>query len=208
VIVYLHAGAEPRLPPWLEGFQPPKGVQVCRRETVHGHLVGVGDPLVFDCPPADAFCEVEDGWRAAIVGRVDPLVLARRPAWCRTSAVEDLRGRTWLAPIILDVAGDRDFLVAYGGREFLPRLTPEQEACERVARAAREAIPKGIEIAPAGARWTSLLLTATTAISADTIAELGLVDDALAVGALAFATGLPLRREDARAGAAAAASEG
>jgi hypothetical protein len=197
VIVYLTAGA-PRLPPWLADFRPADAMaaELCRRDTEHGHLVGIGNPLIFDEPPAEAFCDLDDGWRVALVGGVDPLQILRRQEWCRSRRVESLDGRRWQPPEILGADGVRDFLVAYAGRDFLPRLTPTQQRCEEVAKAAREMIlgGGGIDMQPA-CRWAAILLSATHHVSPDCLAVLGLIDDRLAIGTLEAATSLSLKRE-------------
>ncbi len=196
MIVYLTRGA-PRVPPWLADFKPPGSslVQLCRRETRHGHLVGIGNPLLFAEPPVETFCDLDDGWRVAQVGDVDPLQILRRQEWCRSRRVESLDGRRWQPPEILDADGERCFLVAYAGRDFLPRLTPTQERCEEVAKVARQMIlgGGGIDMQPA-CRWAAVLLSATHHVSPECLAELGLIDDRVAVGTLEAATSLTLKR--------------
>ncbi len=189
MIVYLHASQQPITPPWLVDFAPAPGsaVCLCRRETEHGHLVGIGDPLIIDCPPMRIFAEVGDGWQAAVLGAVGAEHLARRPRWCRTGSVTSLSGETWQAPVILGPEGERAFLVRYAGRDFLPVLTPEQERCELVAEAARAAIPSGIDMGPEACQWASVLLAAANHISAEAIAELGLLDGQLVAEVLATA---------------------
>ncbi len=196
MIVYLTRGA-PRVPPWLADFKPPASsmVQLCRRDTRHGHLVGIGNPLLFAEPPLEDFHELDDGWRVAQVGDVDPLQILRRQEWCQSRRIESLEGRRWQAPVILDADGERAFLVAYAGRDFLPRLTPMQERCEEVAKVARQMILAGggIDMQPA-CRWAAVLLSSTHHASPDCFAELGLIDDRVALGTLESGTSLTLKR--------------
>lgn len=196
MIVYLTTGA-PRVPPWLAGFRPPDAlsVELCRRDTAHGHLVGIGDPLVFDEPPMAAFCQLADGWRVALLGELEPLNLLRQQGWARSRRVLNLDGRRWQAPEILDEDGERAFLVAYGGPDFLPVLTAEQHRCQEVAEAARAMILTGggMDLGPA-CRWAAVLLSATHHVSPEVMAALGLVDDRLVIETLEAATQLPLRK--------------
>jgi len=198
MIVYLHPSQSPRTPPWLEGFQPPDSVPVelCRRETEYGHLIGVGDPLIFDSPPLRDYCEIADGWRVARVGDLDPLHLLRAQRWARTVRVESIDGLRWQAPVILDADGEEAYLVSYGGPDFLPLRTPVQQRCHDVAVAARAAIEakRELDMAPA-CRWAAVLLSATHHVSPEVLAVLGLLDDRLITETLAAATGLPLRVE-------------
>lgn len=195
MIVYAHASQQPVTPPWLDGFAPWPGTQVVHRDTALGHLVGVGDPIVFECPPARIFSDLDDGWRVALAGPLDPALIYRNPSWCRTAEVVDLLGRTWRAPIILDGDGERDFLVRYGGKDFLPVLSEEQARCEAMAQAARVAVPAGIEMGPEACRWAAVLLSATYAVPPEAIAALAILDAGLVIGCLAAATGLPLKHD-------------
>ncbi|MBA3622961.1 MAG: hypothetical protein H0W48_00525 [Methylibium sp.] len=201
MIVYLHPSLQPVTPAWLDGYEPPHGASlgVCHRDTLRGHLVGIGDPMIFDCPPAETFCDLDQGWSVAAVGRVEPWQIRRDQRWARTVTVEGIAGQTWQAPVILDAEGGRSFLVAYGGRDFLPMLTLEQRRCQEVADAARASLltEGGIEMGPAACRWAAVLLAATHHITADAIAALGLLDDRLVVEVLAAATGLNLTKETA-----------
>lgn len=196
MIVYLHPSQTPQMPPWLLRFQPDSpGVEVVSRQTKHGHMVGIGDPLVFDCPPMEAFAEVEDGWRAALIGDLSPVHLWRREGWHGTFPATSIMGEIWQAPKILSEEGARAYLVAFKGRDFLPSPTPEQARCEDIARAAREAIlGAGIDMGPA-CQWAAALLAAANAISEATVAELGILDTRLVVEVLSVATSQPLKHE-------------
>lgn len=192
MIVYLHPSQQPITPPWLADFQPVEGsdMSLCHRDTEHGHLVGIADPLVFDCPPLRCFHELDDGWKVAQAGPIEPLHLHRRLTWCRSVEARSMGGEVWRAPVILDDGGDRAFLVKFAGRDFLPSLTPEQERCEAVARAAREAIPAGLEMGAEACRWAAVLLSAGNLICAEAIAVLGLLDGQLVTETLNPAAGM------------------
>ncbi|MBA3591565.1 hypothetical protein, partial [Methylibium sp.] len=122
MIVYLHPSQQPIVPPWLDGFTPQTpGVELVQRQTAHGCLVGIGDPLVIDCPPMRILMDVEDGWRAAVIGKLNPAHLWRGERWCRTLPATSIGGETWQAPVILTEDGERAYLVRYAGRDYLPQ---------------------------------------------------------------------------------------
>lgn len=197
MIVYLHPSPGVRLPPWLEDFSPPLvGVEVCQRQTERGCLVGVGDPALLALPPARAFVDLDEGWSAALLGRgFNPTHLWRGEGWCRTAPAVAINGAEWQAPVILNDAGERAYLVRYTGRDFLPAPTETQSRCEAIARAAREAMVEGIDMR-AGCQWAAVLLAAANATTETAIAELGLLDDQLVTQVLAIATSKPMKHLD------------
>lgn len=190
MIVWHHPSQNPVTPACLDGFEPIGDTQVMRRDSERGHFVAIGDPLYFDIPPARAFKPLGDGWSVAIHGKLDPTLLFRRPTWIRTEAICDLAGRVWMSPIVLNDAGERDFLVNFGGKDFMPMLTEDQERCLGIARAARVAIPSGLEVSQVACHWAAVLLAVTNAISVEAVAELALLDAGLVAQVLSKASGL------------------
>lgn len=188
MLVYRHPSHQPIVPPWLADFEPVAGssVALCHLDTDRGHLVGIADPVCFAAPPERAFVDLDDGWQVAQVGAAEPALIARRPRWCRTVAIQSLSGEAWRAPIILGTGRERAFIVRYGGRDFLPLLTPQQERCEAVARAAADAVE--LDMGPEACQWAAVLLEAANHVPAVALAVLGLLDGQLVAETVAAAT--------------------
>ncbi len=158
----------------------------------NAHLVG----------ERDDWTDLDDGWQVAAVGKLDPQQSRRTIRWCRTVDVQDAQGRTWTAPVVLNMNGDRCILVSYG-KDFLPVLSNAQERALSLATAARDALvaAQGIDGAgldmPVAARWVAELLALTHHMGMETMGALGLIDDALILSVLSAATGLSLKTADA-----------
>jgi hypothetical protein len=182
----------PTCPEWLSEWKPGSaGVHsLCHRDTADGHLVGVGDPLLFS-PPRRWF-DVDQDWQAGSIGKdLNHGVLARDLLWCESRACADLADRVWMAPVILTAGGDRAFRVAYGSN-WLPSLTPEQTRAEKVAVAAREALLSGGADMAIACQWAAELLCVTYHLHVQVIAGLALLDDRLVPEVLATAAGINL----------------
>lgn len=206
-IYYRHRSPADATPPWFQGWAPVHvDAAICHRDTAAGHVVGIGNPLTFNPSPRAEWADLDDGWQASLGADFDPRLLIRHSQrWADVVAVPDMQGREWAVPVILTGDGSRAFRVAYGGRDMLPRLTPEQTRCLDVATEARVAWVAekarqaagedgtGVDMQIA-ARWALPVLAAANHIDERAIAELGLADDFLIVGAAAVATGLPLKR--------------
>lgn len=195
MIVWHHPSQTPVTPPCLEGFDPIPGSQVMRRDSEAGHFVAIGDPLYFELPPERAFKPTGDGWGVALQGRLEPQLLFRRPTWIQSVPLADLSGRVWMSPIVLNDNGEREFLVNFGGKDFLPVLTETQSQCLGIARAARLAIPGGLEVSKVACHWAAVLLAVTNAISVEAMAELNILDAGLVAQVLSNACGLQAKFE-------------
>lgn len=206
-IFYRHPAPADIVPPWLQGWAPVHAeAAICHRDTPAGHLVGICNPLAFGVPAKAEWVDLDDGWQAALGPTLDPRLLIRHAQrWADVVTVQDMQGRDWAVPVILTADGSRSFRVAYGGRDMLPRLTPEQARCLEIASEARMAWiaekerqangeeAAGVDMGVA-ARWALPLIAAANHIAEAALAELGLADDFLIVGTMAVATGLPLKR--------------
>ena len=202
MIVYRHPTAvvPPDLATWVQRDASP--CAVCHQRGGDFQHVAICDPILWTIPTDAAWTDIEDGWQVAWsdAGSVVPLRdLGRLSAWCGILPVEDARGRTWLAPSVLNRAGDRAFPVAYAGPNFLPSLTPEQTCAEQIAQEARRtllAVGKGEAAGvtlQASCRWSALLLAITHHISPAVVAACGILDDCLISRLLAVAAGLDER---------------
>ena len=180
----------PSCPEWIAEWQPVAGHALCHRDTEAGHIVGVGDPLLFR--PAARWFEVDQDWEAALVGKEpNPGVLARSVIWCDVRPVQDLAERVWMAPVILTEKGERAFRVSYGSN-WLPSLTPAQERAEKIAKAARDALAGGGANMAVACQWAAELLCVTYHLHVNVISNLALLDDRLVPEVLGVAAGLPL----------------
>ncbi len=159
-------------------------------------MCGIGDPLLFAEPPRADWHAVGEGWDACLNGDVQPDGLLRSQRTYDLQSVMDLESRTWLAPVILTVGGDRAFRVAYGV-DWLPALTIGQQRALAIAQEARTALlADGGEVSEAMVcQWAAELLSLTHYIVPAVFARFALMDSVLAVGTLAVATALPLKRE-------------
>lgn len=179
----LHRNAPP---PWLA-----KATGLQRRTDPHGVLWACGDAYLLGAE--GAWAAIGDGYEVAGPADNHDDYLSV-PPWVSTAPVEDITGRIWEVPRILDVAGERAFRVNYGA-DFLPSLTPQQYRLTEVAKAARDAViaatngtqDVGVQ---AACRWSAEFLTTTYCLPVDAIARLSILDDMLAVGVLSAAIGV------------------
>lgn len=176
----------PAPPAWLVGA--PDLVQRASRD---GMLWGIGDALTLD--GGGIWHDIGDG--ISVAGPVDAHeAYQRRYSWFTTDEVEDLSGRVWHIPRIVDGNGERAFRVAYGP-DFLPALTAEQYAMLEIAKAARDGIAaseSGVQDVdmPTACRWAAVLLSCSYHLNVGSVAHLRILDDALVVGALQVACGI------------------
>lgn len=186
------SGGVPVVPDCLQGWEPRAGAQLVHRETTSGHVVGVGDPLIWTEPAARAWADVGDGWQVALVpGTVfEPRLLTRVQGWADVGEVQDTHRRAWHAPKIRRPGGGRAFRCAYG-RDWLPALTAEQIRAEEIVAAALEAANQDTPMAVA-CQWAAELLTMATHISVPAISALALMDETLACGTLALSASLEI----------------
>lgn len=181
-------------PPWLVGC-----ADVLRVEDRTGahRWWGVGNAHLIG--PRDDYLPLSDGWLVALAGDLSPQIYRRTLRWCRTTEVEDTQGRTWTAPTILNAAGERVILVSYG-RDYLPVLSADQARAVEIATAARQQLLAAHDLGEAidfsvAARWAAELLALTHHLSAEVLAVLAVLDEALILGVLSAACGLPLKRQ-------------
>lgn len=204
MIVYRHLTAvtPPDLSDWTHRDS---AVALCHQRAGDRQYVAVADPVLWQINEGAAWRSIGEGWEAALVrdrgGVVPSRDLARLSCWAPVLTVEDARGDQWLAPVILTQDGHRAFPVSYAGADFLPAPTPDQVRAEAIAREARAELARaadgdggsgGIPTA-AACRWAAVLLSITSHVSTSTVAELGILDDALARRVLIAATGIDRR---------------
>lgn len=184
-------------PPWLEGAAD---LHEANDRTGKARWWGIGNAHLVG--ERDDWQELDDGWRVALAGPVDPRQFRRSIRWCRTVQVEDTHGRQWTAPVILNEHGDRCILVSYG-KDFLPALNPAQARAVEIAKAARDALVGAMEVEGGGldmsvaARWSAELLSLTHHVNMEIIAALGVLDEALILAVLSAAVGLKLAKVEA-----------
>jgi hypothetical protein len=184
------SGGVPAVPTCLEGWEPRGSAQLVHRETDKGHVVYVGDPLIWNQPRT--WTDVGEGWQVAIVPGVafDPRLLARIQGWADVQEVQDMHRRTWYAPSIRRPGGGRAFRVAYG-KNWLPALTPDQARAEEICAAALEATNQDTPMAVA-CQWAAELLGLTHHATPEALAACALIDDTLAVEVLRVAASLQI----------------
>jgi hypothetical protein len=116
----------------------------------------------------------------------------RAHLWAEPVPVQDLQGRQWFAPKILNDAGQRAFSVAYG-RDWLPALTPAQSRALAIATAAKTAFDGADDPdMPTCCQWAAELLTVCHHLPVDAVGACAMLDDALVIGILAAATSADL----------------
>jgi hypothetical protein len=177
--------SRPQPPPWLEG-----AANLNRRPARDGELWACGDTLYLT--DAGPWRDIGDGY--AVAGPVaDTEAYRRAECWADFDDVPDLRGHMWSVPRVMDAAGERLFRVSYGP-DFLPELTPQQSRMLEVAKAARDALTAGqqgtqdVDMRLA-CQWAAELLCVGYHLSVKSVAGLGILDDALVIGALSLAVG-------------------
>jgi hypothetical protein len=182
------SGGVPAVPACLEAWEPRAGAQLVHRETDKGHVVYVGDPVIWT--PPRAWHEAEEGWQVGAMPGItfEPRLLTRVQGWVDVGEAQDMHRRIWLAPHIRRPGGGRAFRVAYG-RNWLPSLTPDQARSEEICAAAVDAANQDTPMAIA-CQWAAELLSMTHHVTPDVLAALALVDDALAVATLRVALSL------------------
>jgi hypothetical protein len=190
VIRFRDSKSRPTPPPWLVGAS-----DLVQRVSRDGTLWGAGDALTLDA--GGIWHDIGDG--IAVAGPTDAHdAYQKRQAWFTTEAVEDLSGRTWEIPRIVDANGERAFRVAYGP-DFLPALTAEQYAMIEIAKAARDGViasQTGVQDVdmPTACRWAAALLCCSYHLNAASVGCLHILDDALVVGAIQAACGVTTER--------------
>jgi hypothetical protein len=190
------AGKRREPPAWLEGAAD---LQEANDRDGKARWWGIGNAHLVG--EREDWQELDNGWRVAVAGPVDPRQFRRSIRWCRTVQVDDTHGRQWTAPVILNEHGDRCILVSYG-KDFLPALNPAQARAVEIAKAARDALVAAQEVEEGGldmsvaARWVAELLSLTHHIGMEVVAVLGLIDEALILEALAATVGLNLKKAD------------
>lgn len=173
-------------PPWLT-----KAVGLQRRADPHGTLWACGDAYLLGSD--GDWCALGDGYEVA--GPVeDQDTYRRESAWLDVVDVQDLSGREWVAPRILDASGERAFRVSYGA-DFLPHLSPEQYRYVDIAKAARDGLATGAAGVqdvpmPTACRWAAELLCAVYHLPPGAIGHLCILDDLLVTSVLGAAIGL------------------
>lgn len=188
MIRFLDSSRSPQPPAFLRG-----ATELQQRQSRNGTLWGCGD--VYELDESGEWTALSE--TLSVAGPVDGHArYLRRTPWVRTVEVTDINGISWMAPRILDKAGERVFSVSYG-IDFLPRLTPEQYRAMDIAKAARDALvaasagTQDVDMALA-ARWAAELLAIPYHFPVEAIAALGILDDAIIPGALHVATDLRL----------------
>lgn len=184
------SGGVPVIPAALDGWEPRPGSQLVHRETDKGHVVGIGDPLVWS--PPRRWEDLDDGWSVAVMpgAPFDPRALARMQGWADVAPVQDMHRRTWFAPLIRRPGGGRAFRVSYG-RNWLPALTHDQARAEEICAAALNAAGSETPMAVA-CQWAAELLAMTHHVTPDALAALALVDETLAVEVLRVSAALAI----------------
>ena len=193
-------------PPEVTDRQAREGTHaaLCHQSHDGWNYAGVADPVYFQPKPDGDWRDIDGGWQAQEFeqGAWSPaLDLSRLAGWAKCLPVKDMRGREWLAPIILLPSGARGYTVKYQGADFLPALTPEQLTADTIASEALNglSIAAGGEVNGAGlpiraiCAWTAKLLSITHHVSPVTLAQTGLIDGDLALGVLMVAAGLDAR---------------
>jgi hypothetical protein len=186
VIRFRDTHCRPAPPPWLIG-----GQDLIQRQGRDATLWALGDPITLG--PDGDWRPLGDGYE--VCGPVEQTSdYERGMPWLTCVPVEDMHGRTWLAPRVLDAAGERVFRVAYGP-DFLPALSPQQYRLLDIAKAARDAMAageSGTQDVPmsTAARWAAELLCAAYHLSPESIAALEILDDLLIAAVIGAAIGL------------------
>lgn len=181
------SGGIPVVPACLADFEAREDVALVHRETSGGHIVGVGDPLIWADPRK--WEQVGDGWSVALLpGQFEPRYLARVQGWVDVVEVKDMHGRAWFAPQIRRQGGGRAFRVSYG-RDWLPALTPDQTRAELIVASAINASEQDTPMSVA-CQWAAELLSLTHHITPEALAAIAVLDDTLAVEVIRVATGL------------------
>jgi len=135
--------------------------------------------------------DIEDGWKVAVTGAVDPFMLRRELVGQPTVEIPDMNGAAWTCPIIMREDGTRAFPVRYG-KDWKPIISPDQAKLFEYAKEARNFLPRIIygsnddreELMPVACEYSAFALSFANHISVDVIRTLGIVDTVLATGVL------------------------
>lgn len=173
------AGAGGGRPPELGEYTSPGPGMDLQECVVDGHRVlGVAAPFQF-APPAAGWVPLDGspGWQVVAEGDFEPRshIKVRTP-W--KLAVVDVQGVRWAVPHVLTPDGSRAFSVRYGGPDFGPVLTEEQDRAMRLATEIRTAIQaETLPDMPIRARWAARLLPLVYCLSEGSLAVLGMSED-------------------------------
>lgn len=181
-------------PPELLGYASTGGADL-HEATVDGwRVLGVTPALRFD-PPADGWEPLAGaaGWQIVSKGPFNPNAHIRTSSRWMVAAAE-AGGQRWAVPHVLTPEGLRSFKVAYGGPDFAPQLTAEQQAALALATEIRTAITaNALPDIPTRARWAARLLPLVYCLSEGSLALLGMSED-LIDSTLRVAAGLYAQR--------------
>lgn len=172
------------VPAELAGWEPPRP-EVALNTVQHGdhRIVGICGQWDVGVPQGPWQAHTP-GWQVCKIRDIEPLdyVRLKSPWPCITVEID---GKPWFLPAIVDANGKRLFKVAYGGSDFLPVLTPEQERVEAIVHAVRG----GDADMSVKARWAANLLGLTYHLSPATIGLCGFLSEDLIETTLAVAVG-------------------
>jgi len=186
MIVYYHPSSV-KPPPFLEGAH-----DVCARQAVRGGcFFGIGPIYLCGFDEQHLGVDLSDGWKAHIVGALDPYVLQRDLAAQPCIGMTDMEGRIWQVPIIQNAAGRRAFPVRYGP-DFAPIFSQEQKTLMAFATEARNILPRLVdaddderdELLPVACRYAAKAVAYKNHLSEEVVLKLGILDTALVVGTL------------------------
>lgn len=153
------------VPSELSDWEPPHP-GVALNTVTHGEHRIVGVCGQWDMGIPDGPWEPHSaGWEACKVREpnLDDLVRLNSKWQCHTVACD---GRDWFLPAVWKHDGKRAFKVSYGGPDFLPKLTPEQERIEAIAAAIKGDDGSDMSLR---ARWAAALISLTYSLSPQTI---------------------------------------
>jgi hypothetical protein len=187
MIVYHHPTSV-RPPHFLEGAR-----ELCASAALEGgYFFGVGPHYLCGFPKGIAgVVELDGGWKAAIVGAVDPFFIQREIIGQPTVCVEDISSRIWQVPVIINEDGTRAFPVRYGSN-WKPVLTEQQTQLVEFAREARNLMPRLLggsnvereELMPVACSYAAAAIAYANHISPEVLEKLNLIDTSLVAGVL------------------------
>ena len=172
-----HASRAGESPPEMVGWTPPHaGVQLSEQVIGESRVLAAVPPFVFAAPET-GWTKLCQGWEVANVGVFTPLWHAKMSSKFPCAPIE-VDGATWLIPRVLNESGTRAFKVVYGGPDFAPRLTLEQQDALDIAREIRTCHDAGVwPEMPVKATWAARLLGLTYHLSPTTIGIVGIPED-------------------------------
>lgn len=186
-----HADLATRRPPELVDWVSPS-VDATLNETIIGvdRVMAITPQFVF-APPEGPWEPLGDsGWFFCQSGAFDLMAHARIA--CKYQCiVQQIAGMSFILPVITTPTGERAFPVSYGGPDFMPQLTAEQESDLALAIEIRTCISSGnIPAMNRRAKWAARFLTRTYNLSLETIGATGLLTDDLIIAIELAAGGL------------------